>query len=388
MPAMVAEDDGRRRCSVRVAVDRSAVVPLPTGVSRSIAALVGALQRAPGADVVVGSEYDLWRGTGVLRTRSGARALRLFAQGFLTEYVRLGPRLHRRAVDVYHAAAARAPVRRISIPLVLSLYDVAPFEVPLLQGTSRGRRLRATIRHGVERARWIVVPSESVRRELAAHLPEAAAKTVVIPLGVDRVFGMARRTPATVPTFVSVATLERRKNLSVLIQAFTVVAARHPRARLRLIGQPGPAHSQIRARLAQLGLEGSVSLEGYSTDADVARAYAQATAIVYPSLYEGFGLPILEAMASGAPVVTSDRGAMREVAGGAALLVDPCDPEAVASAMLRVIDDDALRSRLEGAGRERAARFTWERCAQGHTLLYRAAAGGAAPAVPPLAAIE
>ncbi len=337
---------------------------------------------------MVGGEYDLWRGAGVLRTHSGARALRLLVQGFLTEWVRLGPRLHRRAVDVYHAAAARAPVRGIAIPLVLSLYDVAPFEVPLLQGRSRGRRLRAAIRHGVDLAHWIVVPSESVRRELAAHLPAAAAKTVVIPLGVDRVFGTGRRTPAVVPTFVSVATLERRKNLSVLIEAFAMVAVRHPGARLRLIGQPGAAHSRIQARLARLELGGSVTLEGYSTEAEVVRAYAQATAVVYPSLYEGFGLPILEAMASGAPVVTSERGAMREVAGGAALLVDPSDPEAVASAMLRVIGDDALRSRLEVAGRERAARFTWERSAQCHTILYRAAARGTAPAVPPVAAVE
>jgi glycosyltransferase involved in cell wall biosynthesis len=93
-------------------------------------------------------------------------------------------------------------------------------------------------------------------------------------------------------------------------------------------------------------------------------------------------------MAAGAPVVTSERGAMREVAGGAALLVDPCEPEAIASAMLHVIDDDALRSRLEAAGRERATCFTWERSAQLHTILYRAAAGGTAPAVTPVMAVE
>jgi glycosyltransferase involved in cell wall biosynthesis len=103
----------------------------------------------------------------------------------------------------------------------------------------------------------------------------------------------------------------------------------------------------------------------------LAQAYAAATATVYPSLYEGFGLPILESLAAGAPVIASDRGAMREVAGEAALLVDPLDPGSLAAAMLRLVEDPALHARLQNLGRERAAAFTWEKCAGAHLEAYR-----------------
>ncbi len=114
----------------------------------------------------------------------------------------------------------------------------------------------------------------------------------------------------------------------------------------------------------------SIMRLGYVSDEDLEGLYGSAVASVYPSLYEGFGLPILEAMAAGCPVITSDRGAMLETAGDAALLADPEDPDSIAEQMVRVIDDQALRSYLVTAGLDRAAWFSWKRCAEATAGVY------------------
>lgn len=115
----------------------------------------------------------------------------------------------------------------------------------------------------------------------------------------------------------------------------------------------------------------AVRVERYLSDEAVADAYAGATATVYPSVYEGFGLPVIESMAAGAPVVAGDIGATREVAGGAALLVNPLDVQAIGSAMLRLIEDPALNDSMSAAGRARASGFTWEKSACEHIQVYR-----------------
>jgi glycosyltransferase involved in cell wall biosynthesis len=366
---------------IRVALDTSAAALRPTGIGRYIVELVAALRQEADVEPVIDPRYNLWGG---LSARHGS-SLRGVVGGFIGEHLQLRPRLRRGAIAVYHATGSRAPARDTCLPLVVTVHDLAAFAHPLLQGRRRGAQLRAQIRHAVAHAHWIVLPTESVRQELLRYFPAAATKATAIHHGVGRPFGQAPHTPPAAPRFVTVATLERRKNLASLLDAFALVVARHPAARLRLLGQPQNASATIRARLTHHRLGNAVTVEGYVSEDDLARAYACSTAMVYPSLYEGFGLPILEAMASGVPVITSDRGAMREVAGEAALLVDPGDVQALAAAMLSLVDNRSLQSNLSAAGREHAARYTWGQCARRHAAVYRVAADAGGASAPPAA---
>jgi glycosyltransferase involved in cell wall biosynthesis len=351
---------------MRVALDTSAALVRPSGIGRYVTELTAALSRIEGVELRTGLPFNLWRGVQGAAVLAGARE-------FLYENVRLPAIVRAAGIDVYHATAARLPARRLSIPIVATVHDFAAFEFPSWQGTLRGWKLRGQIRRAVAGAHAIIVPSDAIRRELVARAPSAAARTLAIPHGVAAVFREVRRAAPTSPTFVSVATLERRKNLVVLLEAFARVLAGHPAARLRLIGQEQNAGRALRDRVRGLGIADAVTVEGYVSDGHLAAAYAAATATVYPSVYEGFGLPILESMAAGAPVITSAAGAMGEVAGAAALRVDALDAGSLAAAMSRIIDDPALGPRLAAAGRARAAGFTWESCARRHLETYRTA---------------
>jgi glycosyltransferase involved in cell wall biosynthesis len=357
---------------IRIAVDTSAVGPQSSGIGRYVSELVSGLRSLPGVEPVVGPAFNLWKGTDEIITgRNLVRSALATANGLLYEPLGLPRRVRRSGIDLYHASAARVPVRRLSIPIVATIHDFAAFELPTWQGRVHGWQLRCQVRRAVAAAALIIVPSETIREELAVRFPSAASRTRVVHHGVTGVFRNVRHGAPATPTFVSVATLERRKNLTTLLEAFARILSAHPASRLRLIGQEQNASGAIRQRLDRLRITDAVTTEGYVSDQYLAQAYAAATATVYPSLYEGFGLPILESMAAGAPVIASDRGAMREVAGEAALLVDPFDPGSLATAMLRLIEDPALHARLQNLGRERAARFTWEKCAGAHMEAYR-----------------
>ena len=342
--------------------------PMRTGIARYIDELARALRSEMGDALVESDAFDLWNGV-ASRGRSSFKGI---VRGIAREHMMLPGRLRQWGIDVYHATASRPPSRRVSIPLVVTVHDFAAYEYPDLQGLRRGAKLRRQLERAVADPSLIVVPSESVRREMGILFPQHAAKARVARHGVAAVFQRPRGATAK-PTFVAIATLEKRKNLATLIDAFALVAARHPDARLRLIGQPHNDIGTIRDRLKRRGLVHAVSVEGYLSDEAVADAYAGATGTVYPSLYEGFGLPIIESMSAGAPVIAADIPVTREVAADAALFVEPLDAEALGAAMLRLIDDSELNRALSEAGRARAALFTWERSARDHINVYHEA---------------
>lgn len=368
--------------TIRVAIDASTVNAAPTGVGRYVQETVARL--AAGTDVrpiVVGPDLPVWRAmAGIDRIPTlrlvGTMRARLYRPFF--ENILLPRRLRAVGANLYHAAAFRAPYCDLGIPTVTSVHDLSAFVLPGAQGRLRTANLRAQVRQAVRSAARIMTLSHAVADEITERFPSVRSKIRVIYLGVGPQFVADAPSEAETPVFVSVATLERRKNLGRLLEAFAAVAKRSPSARLRLIGQPNNDSARLRARIAALSLDARVTLEGYLSDSELAVAYRSATAVVYPSLYEGFGLPILEAMAAGAPVVTSDRGAMREIAGGAALLVDPEDAGSIAEAMIRIVEERALRGELRARGLERAAEFTWERCAREHIELYGEALTAAA----------
>jgi glycosyltransferase involved in cell wall biosynthesis len=218
------------------------------------------------------------------------------------------------------------------------------------------------------RARRIITVSEFSRQRLLEFTGVEPQRVVVIPNGVSNNF--APVDPGTVAAVkqrlglpsryvLSVGSLEPRKNLSRLLEAWRMLAPSHPDESLVLVG----ASSKQFLAVDFAGDLSSVVFPGYIDDADLPAVYAGATLFVYPSLYEGFGLPVLEAMACGAPVVCSNAASLPEVVGDAGILVDPLDPGAIAEGMRRVLADESLQARLKQGGLEMAGRFTWERAA-------------------------
>jgi glycosyltransferase involved in cell wall biosynthesis len=162
---------------------------------------------------------------------------------------------------------------------------------------------------------------------------------------------------------LSLSAKRPHKNLRGLIDALALIAPER-RPVLVLPGYPTPHEAELRAHTDALGIAADVRFLGWTSEADIEGLFALSAGFVFPSFYEGFGLPVLEAMARGVPVACSDRASLPEVAGDAALLFDPSDPAAIAQAIERLLSDRAEAERLRAAGRARAARFTWERAAE------------------------
>jgi alpha-1,3-rhamnosyl/mannosyltransferase len=274
----------------------------------------------------------------------------------------------------------------LRVPSVVIVCDMVAFDPGLLPRKSSARIERATLPLAVRRAGALAAISQATADDLIARFPRAAGKTEVTPLAADPGFAAGGARDAEVlarhgidfPYILGVGTLEPRKNLPRLVEAFTglddAVRAGH---RLVLVGplgwDTGDTTSAIAAHPERVVAVGAVP------DADLPALYRRATAFAYPSLYEGFGLPVLEAMIAGVPVLTSDTSSMPEVGGDAALYVAPRDVAAIRAGLARILGDGALRARLGDAGPRRAAEFSWTRYgAEMRTLCERVSALGAA----------
>ena len=278
-------------------------------------------------------------------------------------------------VDLVHATAVAVPAS--DAPLVMTIHDLAFLADPT-QATRHGNRF---FRRGTELARRhaarVIVPSEAT----AAECREAGfdpAVLRVVPWGVQisevsaadvaaarSRFGLER------PFVLFVGTVEPRKNLAGVVGAMEVVAAVHPEVDLVLVGPDG-WNEDLARRLEPLETAGvTVHRLGFVPLSQLPVLYTACEAFCFPSLREGFGMPVLEAMAHGAPVVTSSGTATAEVGGDVALLVDPTDHEAIGDALLQILDDPVLAGDLDRRGRERAATFTWEAVGAATTGVYR-----------------
>jgi glycosyltransferase involved in cell wall biosynthesis len=226
----------------------------------------------------------------------------------------------------------------------------------------------------------VITDSEYSRRDLQHVLRFPADGIRVVPLGVadrfrpgtpevkDRVIA---RYQLAAPFILSVGVQQERKNLGRLVEAFADLRSRLQTHKLVIAGHSIWRSRDVAEQVARLGLQDAVTLLGHVPDDDLPALYSAADAFVFPSLYEGFGLPVLEAMACGTPVVCSDSSSLPEVAGQAACLVDPMNVRAISDGMYRSLNDPDLRARLRVAGVERARTFSWDRTA-GLTLdVYR-----------------
>jgi glycosyltransferase involved in cell wall biosynthesis len=220
--------------------------------------------------------------------------------------------------------------------------------------------------------------SETSRRDLIERYGLREDRVVAIPNGVAPRF-TAQAPPSMEPIgdrplrVLAIGTLQPRKNLLRLLDAVRQVGTHRPVA-LRVVGPDGYQAGVIRDALGDAGGV-QVEVAGYVADEDLPAEYRAADMLVYPSLYEGFGLPVVEAMACGLPVVTSTKGSLPEVAGDAALIVDPLDEAAIAEAISRLAADDELRRDLSARGRERARRYTWAAAAARLVDVYREVSG-------------
>jgi glycosyltransferase involved in cell wall biosynthesis len=212
----------------------------------------------------------------------------------------------------------------------------------------------------VHRSRRLIAVSEATRADLVRFYRLPPERIAVVPHGVNpEFFALQRSDPERYVLCVS--TLHPHKNLERLIRAY---ASSRRDYKLVLAGMRGFHTDAIEKLVAGLGVGDSVKITGWLPRQELLRLYARASAFVYPSLFEGFGMPVLEALAAGLPVACSQIPPLREVAGDAALFFDPLDEAAIATALDRIVNDDVLRSRLATAGPERARSFTWKRAAE------------------------
>ncbi|MDE3070916.1 MAG: glycosyltransferase family 4 protein, partial [Acidobacteriota bacterium] len=281
------------------------------------------------------------------------------------------PRLAARAgVDLVHSLASTAPAWG-SFKRVVTVHDLIYARFPEAHSGLRDLGVRVLVPLAVRRSDRVMADSETTRRDLAELLGADQARIDVVALGMGAV---RREEPAAQaglrarlnlgerPVVLTLSAKRPHKNLMRLIDAIALIDAER-RPVLVAPGYPTWHEDELRVRVGELGLDTDVRLLHWLSAAELEGLWAMASAFVFPSLYEGFGLPVLEAMARGVPVACSDASSLPEVAGDAALLFDPHDPAAIARALERLLGDEREAARLRDAGLARAAHFTWERTA-------------------------
>lgn len=294
--------------------------------------------------------------------------------------------LGREPLDCYHSVTGFELPRSRQLPLVSTVHDLVPLSFPGLTPWRYRLAFRLLIAGALRRADRIIAISEATRRELLARFRIPPAKTVVIPLAADERFrpleepalrrALRERYGLPEEYLLFVGLLEPKKNLGALLQALALLRREGSvpaELQLLVVGATGWDTAGLPRKGRQLGLEGAVRFLGPVPESDLPGLYSLALGFVFPSLWEGFGLPVLEAMASGTPVVASRRGALPEIVGEAGLLVEPT-PHPLAEALARLIADPALRERLRALGIERARAFSWRRAAEATLAVYRAVA--------------
>lgn len=382
---------------MRVGMDASGLLRPDTGIGRYTSELIRGI-----ASVASGVELELlcntFRGSPavdvpgrLVNPRIPHRLLTLSWKWFKWPAVEtfLGP------VDLFHTSDWVHPPQR-SGATVTTVHDIGALVHPEWYTPQVVERQREMSRRSAGRADALITVSEFTRREFLRLFEIDRGRIHVVPNGVSSDFrplprararALLERAGVTAPYLLFVGTRERRKNLPGLIEIFARVAEEVPELELQVVGMRPWAEArgvtgveawtgkELEERVRELGLADRIRFPG-KVPLQLLRAfYSGARAFVYASLYEGFGLPVLEAMACGSAVVAADRSAVPEVVGDAGLLADPEDPDAFASEVLRVLSDDDLTASLRERGVRRAAEFGWDRTARRTLEVYRKVSG-------------
>jgi len=294
-------------------------------------------------------------------------------------------------IRVFHATEHVLP-KLTHARSVFTVHDIAYLRFPEYHLPRNRWYLKAMMPRFLRRADRVIAVSENTRRDVLATYELDPERVVVIAEGVGERFRPhadadtidAVRVRYGLPErFIAyVGTIEPRKNLPTLFDAYAALRQVHPAVGLVVVGSMGWLFRDVFARVHALGIQRDVAFTGHASDDDVVAILNAATVFAFPSEFEGFGLPPLEAMACGTPVVCSDAASLPEVVGDAGILVPPHDIGAWVEALGRVIEDESLRMRLRSLGLERARRFTWDAAARATLDVYRAAAGALGPSDP------
>jgi glycosyltransferase involved in cell wall biosynthesis len=356
---------------VRVAIDAS-------GAAREdgtgVAVYIGELSRAL-AKIAPDDEFVLY----YRASRVRARKLFLDEPGpnFRTAFPPLSL-LKTRRVDLAHGPDSR--LLKIGRARVVTVHDVFSLISDEWADEKFRRKKAARYAKIAKKADLIICDSKSTADDFARLFPESKNRLRVVPLGVNPRFKpqlpqecekVLERLGIRRPYILHVGNIANRKNLACLVGAFAALAGNHRDLHLVLAGRLSYRHEEVLEKISASEFRDRIHLPGYVPRADLPHLYSGAEALALSSLYEGFGLPALEAMACGTPVVTSDRSSLPEVVGDAGLLVNPENEVEMAQAIDRLLTDNALREQLAQTGMKRAKEFTWERTARETLEVYR-----------------
>lgn len=295
---------------------------------------------------------------------------------FLGRFTPLSAETFTKELDLFHFTDYVYPPVKTKT-CVCTIFDTSylrsePFHTP-----KNAKQLAAVALSLIDRAKTVITISETSKKDIIEHYKIAADRVVVTPLGVDEIFfGAHDRCEQKTPFILMVGTIEPRKNVARTLRAFERLLAKGIEAKMIIAGRKGWMFDDVFDLLEKSDrLKGNVTYLGEVSDAQLVALFYAGTILAYPSLWEGFGLPVLEGMATGIPVLTSKRGALEEVAGDGAHLVDPESEDEIAAGLEKLILDRAYREQIASRGKARAALFSWDECARKTAAAYRAALG-------------
>lgn len=371
---MVDNHRGVNRKKMRIGINLMGVPAKRTGIHRYSRCLMRALLESDEE-----SEYFVFGGPHILHEIDGRGRLTKVACG---SKARVGRRLKEQTVlpmyagrwelDLIHSVNNVSPVLA-GARSVVTVHDITFRKFPR-ERFKREKTLyyKVLVPLALRRADKIISVSNNTAKDIASayFIPKNRIRCVYN--GVDDSFGKDSERTFDLPYILFVGSVEPVKNLLRVIEAYGSISSRLPSEHILVVAGPEDWGSSGAAELAHsLGIEKNVVFTGEVSDKEIQGLYKHADLFVFPSLYEGFGLPVLEAMTCGTPVITSNTSSLPEVAGDAAVLIDPCDVEKIAGAMLRVLKDGDLRRELSLKGKERAKSFTWDRCARETLKVYK-----------------
>ena len=308
----------------------------------------------------------------VTQARVNSLSRRFWWQVGLPRYIR------RSRFSVFHGTNYSVPLWK-TCPTVVTIHDLSLLLWPQTHAQHLARRARWRLPLMARRADAIIVPSQSIKTEVCEHLGIDDLKITVIPEAprasfspVAETVAVRRRLNIGDDFILFVGTIEPRKNLLMLIRAFEeILRNRACQTQLVLAGDEGWLTGELHGFLKNADFSERVRLVGYLADGDLRALYSSCRVFVYPSLYEGFGLPLLEAMACGAPVITSNIPSIRETVGDVALLVSPTDVDELARSIIRLLENRAEREQRSALGKQHASKFSWEKAAAATLDIYR-----------------
>lgn len=349
------------------------------GIGRYTSELTRAL-RDRGIDLVVlnAGRAAVVPGVHVLRGSRLLPALLTIGQ------IEIARSVQRLGLDLVHDPTGVMPLMLTGAGRVATIHDVIPYVHPAASTWLDWLIYHAWLPLAVRRLDRVITDSQQSRADILRYLPIRPERLAVVSAGVSpsyRPLDQAQCEPVLARNGIAyryilyVGAVESRKNLVRLLEAYARLLAWSQNWRLVVVGARHWRASAVAEAVHRLGLEEKVLFTGYVAEGDLPALYSGADLFVFPSLYEGFGLPVLEAMACGAPVITSNVSSLPEVAGDAALLVDPLNSEAITAAMQQVLADGDLRADLRVQGLKRAAGFNWQRTAEETIAVYQQVLG-------------